>query len=224
MKRFFLHSSIWLLLPVFLCSCKEDDYVYPSVKMEFITAEAGSTGALQSFTTDEGERLSVAEDRTNTKIAANETRRMLTNYEPLGEGKARIYALASVVSPVPLPPDAAVFREGIKTDPAGIQSIWLGRDYLNMVLLVKAQSGAHLFHFVEEGVTTDPEGNAVVNLLLYHDAGNDTPSYTKRAYLSVPLRQYATAVGTPVLIYFRYYDLNGELKQCPPFTYIPSNN
>ena len=50
----------WWLLPLLAClltGCGDDDYHYPSVKLEFLTVFSGADGYLQSVVTDEGENL-----------------------------------------------------------------------------------------------------------------------------------------------------------------------
>ena len=103
-----------------------------------------------------------------------------------GEG-VRLYALSKAIAPLPKPADS--FKGGVKTKPADVTSIWLGCGYLNMVLSVKQQA-VHTLGFVEDEVTVDDKGCATVRLTLYHDATSDVEDYTKRAYASVPLRQY----------------------------------
>lgn len=47
----------WWLLPLLACllaGCGDDDYHYPSVKLEFLTAFSGADGYLRSVVTDEG--------------------------------------------------------------------------------------------------------------------------------------------------------------------------
>ena len=59
----------WWLLPLLACllaGCGDDDYHYPSVKLEFLTAFSGADGYLRSVVTDEGETLPVVEDKTKT--------------------------------------------------------------------------------------------------------------------------------------------------------------
>ena len=63
----------WWLLPLLACllaGCGDDDYHYPSVKLEFLTAFSGADGYLRSVVTDEGETLPVVEDKTKTNIEA----------------------------------------------------------------------------------------------------------------------------------------------------------
>ena len=233
MKRRKLHV-IWLWGLLFLMTaCGDDDYYYPSVKLEFVTVEAGEDGRIQTLIPDKGEALPVAEDRTGSTIAANTSRRVMSNYEVLPDGSAAtIYSLQSLIVPVPKPEDDPVYKDGIKQDPVEVVSIWLGRDYLNMILNLKVDGGKqHVFGIVED--LSEFETNGTVNMLLYHDANGDEEYYNRRAYLSVPLDKYADAEnpGQKITIKFKYYtyDKDGTAiesgKYCNPgFEYVPDKN
>ena len=201
MRIWTLHIVLSVLFSVFLFSCNEDDGApYPSVRLEFLTAESGADGRLQTLVTDKGERLVVAVG---------------------GRKEIRIYALANTVSPVPLP--AGEFRNGLKFDPVDMLSIWMGRDYLNMTLSIRAQNARHTFHFIQESVERDAvTGKLKVHLMLYHDDGGDVEAYAKRAYVSVPLRQYTSDIGESVIIYFSFHTYDGEV-QTYQFEYVPSH-
>ena len=233
MKRRKLHV-VWLWGLLFLMTaCGDDDYYYPSVKLEFVTVEAGEDGRIQTLIPDKGEALPVAEDRTGSTIAANTSRRVMSNYEVLPDGSAAtIYSLQSLIVPVPKPEDDPVYKDGIKQDPVEVVSIWLGRDYLNMILNLKVNGGKqHVFGIVED--LSEFETNGTVNMLLYHDANGDEEYYNRRAYLSVPLDKYADAEnpGQKITIKFKYYtyDKDGTAiesgKYCNPgFEYVPDKN
>ena len=233
MKRRKLHV-VWLWGLLFLMTaCGDDDYYYPSVKLEFVTVEAGEDGRIQTLIPDKGEALPVAEDRTGSTIAANTSRRVMSNYEVLsGENTATIYSLQSLITPVPKPEDDPIYKDGIKLDPVEMVSIWLGRDYLNMILNLKVNGGKqHVFGIVED--LSEFETNGTVNMLLYHDANGDEEYYNRRAYLSVPLDKYADAEnpGQKITIKFKYYtyDKDGTAiesgKYCNPgFEYVPDKN
>ena len=68
------------MLACLLAGCGDDDYHYPSVKLEFLTAFSGADGYLRSVVTDEGETLPVVEDKTKTNIEANASVRVISNY------------------------------------------------------------------------------------------------------------------------------------------------
>lgn len=214
----------WLLslLAGLLTACGEDDYHYPSVKMEFLTAHAGAEGSLQSILTDEGKTYRVIEDATNVQVEANSSVRLVSNYgmtvAPDGTSGVKLYAAARTVSPIPQ--SAQEFKEGIKTDPADLLSIWMGLDYLNITLNVKAQGSKHTFHFIEDKVIANAEtGHKEVYLTLYHDANRDA-GYTQRAYLSVPLRSYVAEGTKRMTIHFSLHTYSGEMKTYD-FDYIP---
>lgn len=202
-----------LLICVSLASCGDEEYYYPPVKLEFLTAQADANGSLKSVLTDEGKTLAVVEDATNTLVEPNSSVRIVSNYsiETAADGTAgaKLYALLRATSPTPQPADK--FKDGIKQDPVEVLSIWMGIDYLNMMFDIKAQNARHSFHFVENEVTTNEDaGTREVYLSLYHDDGGDTQAYTKRAYISIPLRQYADEGISKVTVHFSHYNYLGK--------------
>ncbi|WP_175630938.1 NigD-like protein [Bacteroides acidifaciens] len=226
-----LHS-IWLWGLLFLMTaCGDDDYYYPPVKLEFVTVKAGGDGCIQTLIPDKGASLPVLEDRTRSAISPNTSRRVMSNYEVLAEGVC-IYSLQSLITPEPKPEDDPVYKDGIKTDPVEMVSIWLGRNYLNMILNLKVSTGkGHVFGIVED--ISELETKGIVNMLLYHDANSDAEYYNRRAYISVPLEKYVDAENPDrvIKIKFKYYkygeDGTGEEsdKYCNPgFDYIPELN
>lgn len=176
------------LCGLFSVACDGDDYCFPSVKQEFLTAEAGADGTLQRVRTDQGAWLKVMEDRSETQTEAGKQVRIVSNYEQV-ESSVRIYAVLKPIAPQPQP--AEKFEEGIHTEPAAVTSIWMGYDYLNMLLAVR-QQGKHAFHFIEQEVSEpDEQGTVTVGLMLYHEVQPHAQvDYNKRAYASVPLRLY----------------------------------
>ena len=192
------------VLACLLAACG-DDYYYPSVRQDFLTAFSGADGRLETVLTDEGETFRVVEDAAIRIVANYET--LTTDDKVAG---VKLYALLQAISPVPLAADE--FEEGVKTEPSEVQSIWLGHDYLNIILKVK-QQGKHLFHFVEDEVSVDEaSGRAKVRLTLFHDVTSATQDYSKRAYLSVPLRQYMIDGVQGVDVFFSVYTYSGRLK------------
>jgi len=231
MKKICSLCCIWICLALLFTSCKKDDYVYPPVQQDFLTAFSGSDGALETLLTDKGERYTVTEDLSKSRISANSSARVVSNFETLSSADktVRVYGVLSPISVAPLPPNSAPFVNGIKTDPVNMISIWMGRDYLNIILSIVMQEKKHSFHFVEEKVEY-VQGTKLVTLLLYHDADGDAESFSKRAYLSIPLRKYfnPTDPNRKIVIRFKYWTRNREgVKVLETkyadngFTYIP---
>ena len=183
-----------LLFCIFLCEgCKEEDYVYPSVGTEFIGAQTNNDGTISQLVADDGTIYSVLQRDGLGGLVADTLYRTISIYEPItqenGKGNvAQLYSCQLVLSVNPLP--ASDFKGNIKTDPVDIQSIWLSGEYLNMILLVQYKELSHLYHFVDEGITSDQSGTQTLNLRLFHDRNNDYEAFTKQVYLSVPLKNY----------------------------------
>jgi hypothetical protein len=208
-------------LLVTLTACSSNEEIYPSVQMDFVTAQTGSKGKITGFITDKGKNYSVSDDRTSTPYNANQTQRIVANYELLtskNDTTIRVYSSIAAISSVPK--KAATFTNGVKTDPAEVLSIWKGLNYLNIVLNILAQDKTHTFSFVEQSVTTDKNGRKNISILLYHDANNDVEDYTKRAYLSIPLQQYAGSDNSGAIITFSLYTYGG-IKESYQFDYTP---
>jgi len=227
---FFYSASLFCFCVALICtftSCGGDnDYYYPSVKQEFVTVHSGADGRLQTLVTDEENTFSILEDASNTKIQADSIVRLVCLYGKMedagGSQGVKLYSVLKAIAPVPLP--AASFSDGVKADPVNILSMWMGLDYLNMILEIEAQNGKHLFHFVQNEVLTYPDlGERIVHLSLYHDAGNDVQAYTKRAYASIPLRQYVEEGITNIIIYFSVYTYSGTTNTYQ-FNYQPKVN
>lgn len=221
-------KALWAL-PVVVClfgllaACGgDDDYEYPSVKLEFLTAYSDASGVLTTVCTDAGERLPVLERTSQTTITPDSLVRIVTNYEPMtaadGTSGVKLYGWAAAVASLPLPTED--FKEGVKREPASVLSSWLGYEYLNILLEVK-QQGTHTLGFVEEFVTRSA-GEVEVSVSLYHDVSSTVQDYTKRAYLSVPLWCYLTDTVEVLTIHFSLVDNAGE-TQTYTYEYIPKN-
>ena len=237
MNKVKLHT-VWRLGMLFLMTaCGDDeDYYYPPVKLEFVTVKAGADGLIKSLLPDKGKLLTVSKDRTGSSISPNTARRVISNYEVNSDdATAVIYSLQSVVAPEPKEATDPAFEGGLKYDPVDVTSIWMGRDYLNMILNVKIDINSgkqHVFGMVEESVESEGD-EKVVTLSLFHNANGDEEIYNRRAYVSVPLTKYVDEENPhqTIRIKFKYHttDTSGTVveseKYCNPgFEYIPDEN
>ena len=103
MTRRFLRllPLLWLALWLLTSCGKEDDYYYPSVRLEFLTAHTGARGQLAEVRTDGGLLLPVAEDASGSLSRPDSTLRIVANYELLGDDPAaptgvKLWAVGSV--------------------------------------------------------------------------------------------------------------------------------
>ncbi|MDR0894973.1 MAG: hypothetical protein LBN06_06695 [Prevotellaceae bacterium] len=210
MKKIFLAAVAVVLL---LAACSDDDYHYPSVRLEFLTATTGSDGRLQSVKTDAGQSFAVLEDASDIHATPDTLLRIVANYEQQTAEGVKLYATAGAISPLPRPAES--FKEGVKRAPAVVTSIWQGLDYLNIILSIKAQNKQHSLGFVEEADSIDTAtGQRVVHLSLYHDDNHDVQAYSRRVYASVPLQKYIKEEGgNTLLLYFSLITYDGT-EQC----------
>lgn len=102
------------MLACLLSACGGDDYHYPSVKLEFLTAFSGADGSLKTVLTDEGKTYAVVEDASKMEIEPNASARIVSNYAPAtaadGTEGVKLYATLAPVCPFPRP--AGEFKTG----------------------------------------------------------------------------------------------------------------
>lgn len=219
-------NKILQIIPI-LCvlliqGCKNDnDYVYPAVKLEFVTLGTGTGGELSQLVTDFGEVYLVNNDKTNTRLEANKFYRAVCNYQPLSKpsaneyGTTDIYALTGAYCGMTIP---AVNMSGkIKTDPVTVHKIWKRGNFINMELTMLAKDQQHDFAYIEEGFETGTK-NVVVKL--HHDSHGDDPAYTKTAYMSLQLSEFRAMDADSVVMRFNT-DNGWDIYK---FSVIPENN
>lgn len=198
--------AIFLLLPLLLSACSDDDYVYPNVLTDMTDLRTDHTGTGQYLITDDGTTWRIQARTGLDGLAPDTTYRTVTMYEPLAGTETKeaiLYNTRQAISPIPRP--EATFKE-IKTDPVAIQSIWRAGNYLNLILLVKAKDQQHSYHFIENKLESQ-DGVQTLHLTLYHDRGQDTEGFNRKVYLSVPLWAYAGKLheGDKIVFNLRTY-------------------
>ncbi len=165
---------------LFFYSCKEDDYVYPSILTDYVVAQTDSQGYIDSLKDDHGNRYAYTLQQKG--LTPDSAYRCMAKYE-LTENGVNVYALQQVVSPNPMQ------YKQLKTDPVETVRIWLSGGYVNLVAGVKGKDKPHKFGFHTEGLIYK-NAHYTLNLTLYHDQHNDYPAFTRNAYLSCPLAKY----------------------------------
>ena len=186
---------LFLLCMLSLGACKED-YSYPNVLTELAEVQTDAGGKLSKLTTDDGRTFSVKIQSAENKFVPDTLYRMLTVFEPLEEqnNQLKVYSAQPVFSKFAQP--VSFFKEGIKTDPVDIQSIWYSGSYLNFILCVQTKDKPHVFHFVDQGIHkmnqsgTDSQGKKVLELTFYHDRNKDYEAFTTKYCFSIPLKPY----------------------------------
>lgn len=180
---------ILLFCMMFIASCKEEEYVYPSVLTEFVDIQTNGNGKLNNIITDNGKSYYIRQRSDLEGFTADSIYRTLSVYLPEnGSEYATLYSCQFVLSMKPTPRQD--FKTEIKTDPLDIERIWQSGKYINMVLTVQAKDKGHGFNFIEEGIEENSDGSKTLSITLFHNQNDDYKAFSRNVYLSVPLWAY----------------------------------
>lgn len=181
-----------LLCMLSMGACKEE-YTYPDVLTELAEVQTDTQGKLKQLTTDKGETFSISQFPKEYKFRPDTLYRMLTVFEQLAgqNNQLKLYSAQPIFSQIAQP--ESFFKEGIKTDPVDIQSIWRSGNYLNFILRVQTKDKPHQFHFVYQGIQSaenDSPEQKVLEFTFYHDRKGDYEAFTSKYCFSIPLKPY----------------------------------
>ena len=180
-----------LLLPAAGCEKEPkrlDDYFvnFATVKKE---------GAGYRFLLDNG-RLLIPKE---TDYTGNEGQRVILNYVPWQGDTVKINYITDIFTGVV---QSDGFPERYVKDPVKIQSIWVGGDYLNMIIEVEYHSKPHKVALFRD------LSSPTVDLWFSHSRENDPPGYPQMMYASFLLSSLRTqnGVSTPFRVFIRTRD------------------
>ena len=198
--------SLATLLIISLWSCSDDDYKYPSVVSEFADVYTNTDGKLDYLITDNNLKLSISNTVSADGLVPDSAYRVICTYQQNEENdkEARLYSISLINAPYAIP---AFLVEEKKNDPVEVQSIWRGGNYLNLILLLKAQNIPHSFLFLQDSIVSVNERTNLY-ISLYHDKEGDLEAYTQKAYLSMPLQPYQRLLkeGDTICLSINTYD------------------
>ncbi|MCR4765453.1 MAG: hypothetical protein K5856_04690 [Bacteroidaceae bacterium] len=209
-----------MLVATLLSSCGEDTYHYPSVKEEFFSGVANADGLLEYIITDNGTRRVVTEWGEHlTRLQSDTLFRLMGYYEELSADNVKVHSFVNAISPLPVP--AIYYADSVATAPVIIQSAWLGNQYINMLLVVKAGGMKHRIVFLEENITgPDDTGTLQAVFSIHHNDGKDAQVYETRGYASLPLYPYLSPAVRQIDIKLNYLDYEGRERDYS-FVYKP---
>ena len=187
-----------LFLFVFAVSaCEQDVYdkgdsVYSYMRADFVEAFVGNDKQVTYVLTDDDERLPLTTTYTAKWIERPDTVYRAVLYYNYVDQKAEPLSLSrvSTISVRPL----SQFKDGVKTDPLGLESAWLSNNkkYLNLSLIVKTgavdkDAELHTLGLVGDTITVSGDGLRTYQLRLYHSQGDVPQYYSQRVYFSIPV-------------------------------------
>ena len=95
-----------------------------------------------------------------------------------------------------------------KADPIEIQSLYIGGGFLNVNLGIRVQTEGTK-HKIVYSYSDDSDK---LRFTIYHNAHDDKPVYTKKAYLSIPLSGYGLNKNDTVFLNCKGYEEDYEYK------------
>ncbi len=205
-----IHFCRWLTLlfcTVLCVSCEKETYHHPDTLVDFVLLHSDTGGQFAKLTTDSGVTYDINKFSGKTPLTPDSIYRMLCSYS-LPESSSTfvgVYDYAFVISPHPQ--QESYFKNGVKTDPLHIQSVWRSGDYINMILLPMVKDKAHYYHFVDNGIYRTTNGKRNLRLTLYHDRNGDYEAFRRRTYFSIPLSSYADVLrsGDSITLHLQTY-------------------
>ena len=172
-----------------------DDYL-----VEFATVKKEDTG--YRFQLDNGRLLIPRE----TDYTGNEGQRVILNYVPAGQGDTvKINYISDIFTGVVL---SDGFPGKYVNDPVKIQSVWVGGDYLNMIIEVEYHSKPHKVALFRD------LSSPTIDLWFSHSREDDPPGYPQMMYASFLLSSLRTqnGVSLPFRVFIHTYDGRREMQ------------
>lgn len=186
-----------LLASIAFTACTIDAYEkgegqYSLLTAEFVEAYVNSDKQVDYVDTDQGDRLTMAIPFSADWIeTADTTYRAVLYYNMTTDGKADGVSMSRVGVLIPSP--VSRLKEGMKTDPLYIESMWLSknRKYLNIRLRLMTGSADEKDAHHTLGLFTDSIGSTASNsrVQLYHDQGGRPEYYSSVTFASIPLAE-----------------------------------
>ena len=177
-----------LLFVTLLAACADDTETWPPMRADLGLLTTSSEGRAATFLPDGREALRVGSGPAG--LMPDSTYRVVATYRT-ENGAAVIAGVKTVMVAVP-----HAYKEE-KADPLDVSSVWLGGGFLNLRLIVKTRlEGAQYFGFIDRGLVSWPDGHTTACVQLYHDQSGDPVSFSRTAYLSMPLSVFDGVLTT----------------------------
>lgn len=176
--------TLLVFLFLFLFGCKKDPERMDDYLVEFATVVKESSN--YRFRLDNG-RLLIPEEIKN--YSGDNGQRVILNYIPLEGDAIKINYVSDIFT-------GTVQRDGYpndySNDPVKIQSVWIGGDWLNLIVETEYHSTPH-----KVSLLLDPSSDST-DLYFSHSSNGDPPGYPRKMYLSFLLSDLREQAGMPV--------------------------
>lgn len=131
-----------------------------------------------------------------------EGQRVILNYIPLKGDTIQVRRISDIFTGM-IQPDG--FPEGYVDDPVKIKSVWVGGDYLNMIMEIEYHSVPHVVSLFRD------HSSGTIDLWFSHSRNNDPRGYPQTMYTSFSLQRLRSESNN-ALIPFRLF-INSQTGQ-----------
>ncbi|MDY9919555.1 MULTISPECIES: hypothetical protein [Proteiniphilum] len=181
------HTATFLvfLLILLLSSCEKDPGRMDDYLVEFATVV--KENSKYRFRLDNG-RLLIPEEVKD--YSGEEGQRVILNYVPLGGDAIKINFVSNIFTGSI---QAEGFPQNYSDDPVKIQSVWVGGDWLNLILEIEYLNVPHKVALFRD------HSSSSADLYFSHSSENDPPGYPRMMYASFLLSDLQKPTsGSPV--------------------------
>lgn len=186
-----------MLSVLFVTACEQDVYdkgdsTYSYVRADFVEAYVDNDRSVSQVLTDDDVRLQLTVPYAASWIQRPDTTyRAVLYYNQKGQQAEAVnlqrVSTASIKTTQQL-------RNGAKTDPLKLESVWLSgnKRYLNLSVIlmmgaVSDEAASHALGIVGDTIMVGDDGLRTYHLRLAHSQGDVPQYYSQRVYFSVPV-------------------------------------
>lgn len=187
----------FVLFFVLFVACEQEVYDkgdgnYSYMRADFVEAFVNGSQQVEYVITDDDERIQLTKAYSAKWIQRPDTTYRAVLYYNNEGSKAEAINLAQVTT-VTIK-KSAYYKGGVKTDPLGMESIWISgnKKYLNLCLILKTgavddEKIVQTLGVVSDTITTGSDGLHTCYLRVFHNQGGVPQYYSQRVYFSVPV-------------------------------------
>lgn len=186
-----------MLSVLFVTACEQDVYdkgdsTYSYVRADFVEAYVDNDRSVSQVLTDDDVRLQLTAPYAASWIQRPDTTyRAVLYYNQKGQQAEAINLQRVSTTSIKT---TQQLRNGAKTDPLKLESVWLSgnKRYLNLSVIlmmgaVSDEAASHALGIVGDTIMVGDNGLRTYHLRLAHSQGDVPQYYSQRVYFSVPV-------------------------------------
>lgn len=194
-----------LACALILNSCDDENEPVETLLTGFMTAHTDSEGYISSIDDDFGTHYRVSEKK--DKLSPDTTLRIVASAALDDSHNVRILQMVQALSYI-APPDSIIPDTMRVKDPIEIESLYIGGGYLNIHVGIKvgSEDARHTLFYTR----LDSPGK--LKFTFYHNSYDDRGTYTRYAYVSIPLWGYLPSKNDTVFLSCKGYQEDYDYK------------